>query len=107
MPVQRERSRRQQLAGARATLSYLETLAPKWIVEGANPNSALWIEAHELTVAKTDGVVRDFLRHFQTVVVPIVFIHGVRRVSTSPRTSIDASMKGTFGEDARPRRGRS
>ena len=36
-------------AGPRATLPYLESLAAKWIDEGAKPNSALWIEAHELS----------------------------------------------------------
>jgi hypothetical protein len=36
-------------AGPRATLPYLETLAANWIVEGGNPESALWQEAHELS----------------------------------------------------------
>lgn len=36
-------------AGPRATLPYLESLAAKWIDEGAKPNSAPWIEAHELS----------------------------------------------------------
>jgi 2OG-Fe(II) oxygenase superfamily len=36
-------------AGPRATLPYLESLAGRWIDEDAEPNSALWIEAHELS----------------------------------------------------------
>jgi predicted 2-oxoglutarate/Fe(II)-dependent dioxygenase YbiX len=36
-------------AGPRATLPYLESLAARWIDEGAESNSALWIEAHELS----------------------------------------------------------
>jgi predicted 2-oxoglutarate/Fe(II)-dependent dioxygenase YbiX len=36
-------------AGPGATLPYLESLAAKWIDEGATPNSALWAEAHELS----------------------------------------------------------
>src|SRR5262245_20783324 len=36
-------------AGPRATLPYLETLAAKWIEEGAQLDSAVWAEAHELS----------------------------------------------------------
>jgi hypothetical protein len=36
-------------AGPRATLPYLESLAAKWIAEGAKADSAVWKEAHELT----------------------------------------------------------
>jgi predicted 2-oxoglutarate/Fe(II)-dependent dioxygenase YbiX len=36
-------------AGPRATLPYLESLAARWIDEGAESNSALWIQAHELS----------------------------------------------------------
>jgi predicted 2-oxoglutarate/Fe(II)-dependent dioxygenase YbiX len=36
-------------AGPGATLPFLESLAAKWIDEGAKPDSALWIEAHELS----------------------------------------------------------
>jgi predicted 2-oxoglutarate/Fe(II)-dependent dioxygenase YbiX len=36
-------------AGLAATQPYLESLAAKWIEEGAQPDSALWIEAHELS----------------------------------------------------------
>jgi hypothetical protein len=35
-------------AGPAATLPYLESLAAKWIDDGARPDSALWTEAHEL-----------------------------------------------------------
>jgi hypothetical protein len=36
-------------AGRRATLPYLESLAATWIDEGSKLDSALWIEAHELS----------------------------------------------------------
>ena len=36
-------------AGHAATQPYLESLAAKWIDERAQPDSALWIEAHELS----------------------------------------------------------
>jgi hypothetical protein len=36
-------------AGPAATLPYLESLAAKWIDEGARQDSAIWIEAHELS----------------------------------------------------------
>jgi predicted 2-oxoglutarate/Fe(II)-dependent dioxygenase YbiX len=36
-------------AGPAATLPYLNSLAAKWIDEGAQQDSALWIEAHELS----------------------------------------------------------
>ncbi len=36
-------------AGLAATLPYLQSLAAKWIDEGAQQDSALWIEAHELS----------------------------------------------------------
>jgi predicted 2-oxoglutarate/Fe(II)-dependent dioxygenase YbiX len=36
-------------AGPGATLPHLESMAAKWIDEGAKPNSAHWIEAHELS----------------------------------------------------------
>jgi predicted 2-oxoglutarate/Fe(II)-dependent dioxygenase YbiX len=36
-------------AGLAATRPYLESLAAKWIDQGARPDSALWIEAHELS----------------------------------------------------------
>lgn len=36
-------------AGLQATLPCLESLAARWIDEGAKPNSALWVEAHELS----------------------------------------------------------
>ena len=36
-------------AGPAATLPYLESLAAKWIDEGAKQDSALWTEAHELS----------------------------------------------------------
>ncbi len=36
-------------AGPAATLPYLESLAAKWIDESAQQDSALWIEAHELS----------------------------------------------------------
>lgn len=36
-------------AGLVATQPYLESLAAKWIEEGAQADSALWIEAHELS----------------------------------------------------------
>jgi predicted 2-oxoglutarate/Fe(II)-dependent dioxygenase YbiX len=36
-------------AGPAATLPYLESLAAKWIGSGAQQDSALWIEAHELS----------------------------------------------------------
>ena len=36
-------------AGLQATLPRLESLAARWIDEGAKPNSALWVEAHELS----------------------------------------------------------
>jgi predicted 2-oxoglutarate/Fe(II)-dependent dioxygenase YbiX len=36
-------------AGTAATMPYLETLATKWINEGAQQGSAHWIEAHELS----------------------------------------------------------
>jgi len=36
-------------AGPRATVPYLQSLAAKWVDEGAQPNSALWIEAHVLS----------------------------------------------------------
>ena len=36
-------------AGRRATLPYLESLAATWIDEGARLDSALWIEAHQLS----------------------------------------------------------
>jgi predicted 2-oxoglutarate/Fe(II)-dependent dioxygenase YbiX len=36
-------------AGHAATQPYLESLAAKWIEQGAQPDSALWIEAHELS----------------------------------------------------------
>jgi len=36
-------------AGPAATLPYLDSLAAKWIDEGAKQDSALWTEAHELS----------------------------------------------------------
>jgi hypothetical protein len=36
-------------AGPKATLPYLEALAARWIDEGAQPDSAVWTEAHELS----------------------------------------------------------
>ena len=36
-------------AGLAATQPYLESLAANWIDEGAQPDSALWMEAHELS----------------------------------------------------------
>jgi hypothetical protein len=36
-------------AGPAATLPYLESLAAKWIDDGARQDSALWTEAHELS----------------------------------------------------------
>lgn len=36
-------------AGPKATLPYLESLAAKWIEEGGQRDSVLWIEAHELS----------------------------------------------------------
>ncbi|MBO0755168.1 MAG: 2OG-Fe(II) oxygenase [Bradyrhizobiaceae bacterium] len=36
-------------AGLAATLPYLESLAAKWIDEGAQPDAAVWNEAHQLS----------------------------------------------------------